>query len=102
MVSAMRARAVASRKWRTTLQSLFLRRPSKKRPARPMGVHSKDAFSGENFVPRLAAWIGSEVAPVMVSVVVAGLPLGVTVVGLKVTVALEVGVSVAVKLIGLV
>ena len=89
-------------KWRTTLQSLFLRRPSRNRPARPMGVQSKDAFSLEDFFPLSAASCALEVAPVMVSVVVAVLPLGVTVVGLKVTVALEVGVSVAVKLIGLV
>src|ERR1700674_3982637 len=102
MVSAIRARAAASMKWRTTLQSLFFRRPIRKRPARPMGVQRKDAFSAENFLPPLAARCAPEVAPVMVSVVVAVLPLGVTVVGLKVTVALEVGVSVAVKVIGLV
>src|SRR5260370_39053527 len=97
MVSAMRARAAASMKWRTTLQSLLLRRPSKKRPARPMGVQSNDAFSAEDFFARLAACCGPEVAPAMVSVVVAVLPFGVTVVGLKATVALEVGVSMAGK-----
>ncbi len=98
----MRARAAVSMKWRTTLQSLLLRRPSKKRPARPMGVQSNDAFSAEDFFARLAACCGPEVAPVMVSVMVAVLPFGVTVVGLKVTCAVEVGVSVAVKVIGLV
>jgi len=67
-----------------------------------MGVQSNDAFSAEDFFARLAACCGPEVAPVLVSVVVAVLPLGVTVVGLKVTVALEVGVRVAGKLIGLV
>jgi hypothetical protein len=50
-----------------------------------MGVQSKDAFSAEDFFALLAACCGLEVAPAMVSVVVAVLPLGVIVVGLKVT-----------------
>jgi hypothetical protein len=56
----------------------------------------------EPFAARSDLDIAAAVAPVIVSVVVAVLPLGVTGFGLKVTIAFEVGVSVAVKVIGLV
>ena len=110
----MARRAAASRNWRAILRSPFFRQPSRKIPASPMGVHSANALRADNFEPFLEGEvmepfparsdfeIAAAVAPVIDSVVVAVLPLGVTGFGSKLTVAFEAGLRVAVNVIGLV